>query len=170
MLQWLQMRGSLRAPPGPWRSYVEGRDHYRTVTGMSERGQVKEQNFANGVIESANYDDSTGLALELLTSNLHEPKPAGCNPTLFARQVDYKYDQFLNVASQSKRFLQRDSNQQLMWQGCTPAESTSTESYQYGGRSHKACSVHSRCLLEPCYLTVWESAICSRRHSRQYGS
>jgi RHS repeat-associated protein len=110
---------------------VDDPRRYRTVTGMSERGQVKEQSFANGVMESANYDDSTGLALELLTSNLHEPKPAGCNPTLFARQVDYKYDQFLNVASQSKRFLQRDANQQLMWQGCTPAESTSTESYQY---------------------------------------
>jgi RHS repeat-associated protein len=118
-------------PIGESANAPAGSPVYRTVTAMSERGQIIAQNFANGVLESATYDDSTGLPLELLTYNLNEFQPSGCSAQLVARQVDYKFDQFLNLASQSKQFLQRNTSGQLIWQGCNPAGATATETYQY---------------------------------------
>ncbi len=79
---------------------------YRHVRGMSMRGQVTVQDLGNGITETAQYDDSTGMALELSATGLRETPPTSC-PTATAplvRQVDYTYDHFLNLAKQVKQF------------------------------------------------------------------
>jgi RHS repeat-associated protein len=106
---------------------------YRQVQGMSERGQVTAQVFGNGMTETGSYDPSTGMALSLSASGLQEPLPSGCrssNP-LAARSVSYTYDQFLNVASQTKAFLARDGGGMIACNGGAPQTDTATESYAY---------------------------------------
>ena len=52
---------------------------YRNVTGMSPRGQITGQAFANGVSETSVYDDSTGLVTEIKATGLSkEAITSGC--------------------------------------------------------------------------------------------
>ena len=57
---------------------------YRHLRGMSPRGQVTLQDLGNGITESALYDDSTGMTLELSATGLRETPPANC-PTVAMR-------------------------------------------------------------------------------------
>src|SRR5438046_930535 len=108
---------------------------YRHVRGMSLRGQVTVQDLGNGITETAQYDDSTGMTLELSATGLRETPPANC-PNAQAplvRQVDYTYDQFLNVAKQVKQFhLRAGGTGAIQFNStCQPLGGAATESYQY---------------------------------------
>ena len=88
---------------------------------MSVRDQVTEQLFGNNVDETMTYDDSTGLATSMIADGLHEPSTA-C-PTVstpMVRHLTYRYDHFLNVASQQREAYQRDANGALVFSGCAP--------------------------------------------------
>ena len=106
---------------------------YRRVTAQSERGQITAQTFGNGISETDSYDASTGMPLSMAASGLADALPAGCptdNP-LLVRQVAYSYDQFLNVASQTKHFLPRDSQNAIQFSGCTASQLVAAEAYNY---------------------------------------
>src|SRR6266571_1231702 len=108
---------------------------YRHVRGMSVRGQVTVQDLANGITETAQYDDSTGMALELSATGLRETPPTNC-PTATAplvRQVDYTYDHFLNLAKQVKQFhLRAGGTGAIQFSStCQPLGGAATEAYQY---------------------------------------
>jgi RHS repeat-associated protein len=100
---------------------------------MSERGQITGLVLGNGLSESTYFDESTGMPLTINAYGLSEAQPSGCTSPLLARQVNYQYDQFINVASQTKQFLQRSSGGAIQFQPstCTPLGITAAESYQY---------------------------------------
>jgi len=100
---------------------------------MSERGQVKLQSLGNGIGEHSEFDESTGMPFFINAFGLKDPQPPGCNANVLVHQVDYKYDQFLNVASQVKQFVDRDTtpSRPLKFSGCTPVGKTATEIYHY---------------------------------------
>lgn len=107
---------------------------YRLVAGMSERDQITSITFGNGISESAQFEESTGMPLTINAYGLRETQPAGCAVPLLVHEADYQYDQFLNVAAQSKQFLQRSpTTGAILFQGgsCTPVGITATEAYQY---------------------------------------
>ena len=106
---------------------------YRRVTAMSERLQITGQTFGNGIGEALEYDNSTGMALHITSYGLADRAPAGClKPNPFVvRELNYSYDHFLNVASQAKSFLARDSSSARRFSGCTPQSGTVREAYQY---------------------------------------
>jgi len=106
---------------------------YRAVTAMSERGQVKLQSLGNGIGEHSDFDESTGMPFFINAFGLKDPQPPGCNANVLVHQVDYKYDQFLNVASQVKQFVDRDNTpaKALRFSGCTPVGVSASETYQY---------------------------------------
>ena len=84
--------------------------HYRRVTGLSSRGQTTQQTFGNGVQESIVYEPGTGLALSDTVNGLVETgngctTPAGTLVHGFA----YAYDQFLNLARQTRQIPLRSS-------------------------------------------------------------
>src|SRR5207248_7685544 len=83
--------------------------------------------------EHADFDPSTGMALMMNAFGLKDPQPAGCNANVLVHEVDYLYDQFLNVASQTKQFVGRDTtpSKALMFSGCTPVGITAMETYGY---------------------------------------
>ncbi len=107
---------------------------YRHVRAMSLRSQVTLQDLGNGITETAQYDDSTGLALELSSTGLRETPPVNC-PTATAplvRQVDYTYDHFLNLAKQVKQFYLREGTGAIQFSStCQPRGGTASETYQY---------------------------------------
>jgi RHS repeat-associated protein len=89
---------------------------YRRVSKMSVRGQVTEQGLGNGILETADYDASTGLATMTLStrppgqpSTCQSPLgPIGSSSLQLVRQVQYSYDHFLNLGSQQKTYYPRD--------------------------------------------------------------
>jgi RHS repeat-associated protein len=107
-------RGHLLGEVGLNADYSEGK-RYRLVRAMSERGQVTEQRLGNCVRETGEYDPSTGLALTL-TAGRPSPAPGSLPADLaqcpaadgvtggvsLVRQGVYRYDRFLNLATQSK--------------------------------------------------------------------
>ena len=105
---------------------------YRAVGDMSLRGQVTLQDFGNRIRETAQYDESTGIAVVMNAFGLADPPPTGCPPTstVLVREVDYTYDHFLNLARQKKQFLLRNGTA-LQYSGCTPAGAVVSELYQY---------------------------------------
>ncbi len=105
---------------------------YRQVTALSERGQVTQQSLGQFMTEVNTYDVSTGMPLSMNAHGMKDAQPAGCTSLLMARQVDYKYDQFLNLAEQDKQLLLRAPiNGALQFNACTPKGAVSTETYQY---------------------------------------
>jgi YD repeat-containing protein len=106
---------------------------YRRVTSMSERGQIAGQTFGNGMQETYTYDDSSGMALKIGATGLVDPAPPGCpgSEGLIVRDIDYSYDQFLDLAEQDKHFLLRGSNNAIQFTGCTPNTATAAETYEY---------------------------------------
>jgi RHS repeat-associated protein len=112
---------------------TRSRTPYRHVTAMSERGQITGQTFGNGISETDQYDNSTGMPLKINAVGLADAPPAGCSETdpLIVRTVGYTYDQFLNVAAQAKQFLLRDPSGALEFGSCTPKVVTASESYGY---------------------------------------
>src|SRR5712671_1036672 len=72
---------------------------------MSPRGAVTAQTLGNGVHETTRYDDSTGIAKQV-SATLGTPPVGGCSSATspVIRCTDYSYDQFLNLAQQSKQF------------------------------------------------------------------
>jgi|1185.fasta_scaffold07825_2 putative transposase len=105
---------------------------YRLVKSMSVRGQVMEQVFGNGIDETTDYDDSTGLPQWISATGLHEPStacPSASTPLL--RQLTYKYDHFLNLARQEKNFYKRDAGGALIFNACAPITAAADEVYQY---------------------------------------
>jgi RHS repeat-associated protein len=108
---------------------------YRHVNALSVRGQVTDQKLGNGVQETADYDESTGMA-KFLSASLGEPGPAGCAPaavaaSLIVRQAHYTYDHFLNLARQEKDFHLRDARGAIQFNGCQPVTAAAVETYQY---------------------------------------
>jgi len=112
---------------------------YRTVRDMSVRGQVTLQDFGNRIRETAQYDESTGVAVMMNAFGLADAAPTGCPPPargdefgspLLAREADYTYDHFLNLAVQKKQLLLRNGTA-IQFSGCTPLAATVSESYQH---------------------------------------
>jgi hypothetical protein len=65
---------------------------------------------------------------------LKDPQPAGCTTqNVLVHQVDYAYDHYLNVSSQTKQFVARNTSpsQALVFAGCTPVGRSATETYTY---------------------------------------
>jgi RHS repeat-associated protein len=106
---------------------------YRTVNSMSPRGQITSQLFGNGVSETAVYDTATGMARSLGATGLNE-HTAGCSAASApkVRDLSYSYDQFLNLAQQSKTLYRRDTAHAIQFSaGCAPLTETVSEAYQY---------------------------------------
>jgi RHS repeat-associated protein len=114
-----------------------GRDqnnHYQRVTAISPRGQVTEEQFGNNTVESAIFDDSTGLWVSIYASGLpHETLPAPCQsaPVSMVKQLDYTYDLFTNLRSQKKTFYLRNASGQITCNGTQAASANATETYAY---------------------------------------
>jgi RHS repeat-associated protein len=107
---------------------------YRTVSAMSVRGQITGQVYGNSVAETAQYDASTGMPLILSASGLQETPPVQCagHVAPMVRTLSYRYDQFLNLASQTKLLYQRDQSGLIEFDsGCQPITETVSESYVY---------------------------------------
>ena len=80
---------------------------YRNVTSMSARGAVQAQTLGNGVNEASPFDDSTGLQLSATAATGSAAVVNCANATSgLVRSTSYAYDQFLNLASQSKTWYQ----------------------------------------------------------------
>ena len=67
---------------------------YRHVNALSVRGQVTDQKLGNGVQETADYDESTGMA-KFLSASLGEPGPAGCAPAAVAASLIVRQAQLI---------------------------------------------------------------------------
>ncbi len=110
---------------------------YRRVNAMSVRGQVTDQTLGNHIVETAQYDASTGLST--WASSTRPPGTAATcktasgtarTPLMLVRQMRYQYDQFLNLASQQKTYYRRDAASGFP--DCTsgaPVAVAATESY-----------------------------------------
>ena len=98
---------------------------YRTVLAMSARGQVASQSLGNLVKESTCYDDSTGIAQRVSAARGAEAQCSTTGSGLI-RLTDYTFDQFLNLAKQSKQFYLPNGTG-----GVTSTLATATESYSY---------------------------------------
>ncbi len=106
---------------------------------MSVRGQVTDQTLGNDIVETAQYDASTGLST--WASSTRPPGTAATcktasgtvqTPLMLVRQMRYQYDQFLNLASQQKTYYRRDAASGFP--DCTsggPVAVAATESYSY---------------------------------------
>ncbi len=104
---------------------------------MSVRGQVTDQTLGNHIVETAQYDASTGLST--WASSTRPPGTAATcktasgtarTPLMLVRQMRYQYDQFLNLASQQKTYYRRDAASGFP--DCTsgaPVAVAATESY-----------------------------------------
>ncbi len=112
---------------------------YRRVNAMSARGQVTDQTLGNDIVETAQFDASTGLPT--WASSTRPPGTASTcktasgtaqTPLMLVRQMRYQYDQFLNLASQQKTYYRRDAASGFP--DCTsggPVAVAATESYSY---------------------------------------
>jgi RHS repeat-associated protein len=106
----------------------ESTTSYRTVKAMSPRGAVTSQLLGNGIGEVANYDDSTGMALMMSAgAGLPASAVSQCSGITGAsvRCTDYKYDQFSNLAQQTKHFIPAANG------ALTGIQATASETYQY---------------------------------------
>jgi RHS repeat-associated protein len=113
--------------------------HYRRVTSLSPRGQTTQQTFGNGVQESLVYEPGSGLVLGDTVTGLVESgqlasgttctTPAGTLVHSFA----YTYDQFLNLARQTKQIpLRTSANGPLSFNAaCATTNEAVSEVYAY---------------------------------------
>jgi hypothetical protein len=122
---------------------------YRRALAFNERSQVVDQTLGNGVEERSCYDLSTGMMLATSAAPQSAYSASGCPsvlPTGGVRLSSYAYDQFLNLAQQSKQFwnsglanatetfayddLQRLLGESRTYSGYVPS-GTLSESYNY---------------------------------------
>jgi RHS repeat-associated protein len=84
--------------------------HYRRVTSLSPRGQTTQQTFGNGVQESLVYEPGSGLVLGDTVTGLVESAASCTTPAgTLVHSFAYSYDQFLNLARQTKQIPLRSS-------------------------------------------------------------
>jgi hypothetical protein len=105
---------------------------YRTINAMSPRAQITQQVFGNHTTEAAQYDDSTGMATCMRTDGPQVTVPTNCTSPSdqLIRIMSYKYDQFLNLSTQTKSLYQRDATGAIVG-GTSPVTEAITESYAY---------------------------------------
>jgi RHS repeat-associated protein len=103
---------------------------YRQATAMSARGMPTTELLGNGITETTKYDDSLGLA-QVLSASFNglvpTSPPAACAQVAgtVVQCLEYKYDQFSNLAQQKKLFFPSINGT------LSTLQATATEVYQY---------------------------------------
>ena len=99
--------------------------NYQQVQAMSARGAVAIQRLGNSVTETMCSDDASGITQRVSAARGTEAQCSTVASGLI-RLTDYTFDQFLNLAKQSKQFYLPNGSG-----GVTTTLATATETYSY---------------------------------------